>query len=81
MSSTLLVENLIKTISRAFYNDNIIIIFDTLIKEKYIREEELGPRLKLSNKEIRKILLQLKEEMLIKYEDITMNDQKTSTCW
>jgi transcription initiation factor IIE alpha subunit len=80
-SSTALAERLVQTVSRAFYTDNVVTIFDALIREKYIREEELAPRLKLPNKEIRKILCQLQEEMLVKAEDITMNDQRTSKCW
>jgi transcription initiation factor IIE alpha subunit len=82
MSSSALVEKLIQTVSRAFYPDNVILIFDALIREKFIREEELGPRLKLPNKEIRKILCQLQEEMLVKSEDIQLgNDTKLSRCW
>lgn len=82
MSTTALVERLIQTVGRAFYPDNIVIVLDVLIKEKYIRDDEFGPRLKLSNKEIRKILHQLHEEMLIQYEDVTMLcDNKMMKCW
>jgi hypothetical protein len=45
----------------AFYTDNFVVLFDALIREKYIREEELGPRLKLPNEEVRKIVVQVSE--------------------
>ncbi len=71
------VERLISTIARAFYTDNVVVVLDALVREKYIRNEEIGPRLKLSSKDVRKILTHLEEEHLVKYEDLTMDDGKT----
>lgn len=73
----LLAELLISTVARAFYNDTYVILLDALVHEKYIIEEELGPRLKLSAKEVRKITTQLENEMLIKVESVSIDDNKS----
>eukprot|EP01038_Epipyxis_sp_PR26KG_P008443 gene8443-11421_t len=68
------VEQLIATIARAFYSDTVVVMIDALLREKYIIEEEFGPRLKLQSKDIRKYITQLEEyEMLIKHEIVTIN--------
>lgn len=76
-----IVERLIATVGRAFYNDNVVIVLDALVREKFIRNEEIGPRLKLSGRDVRKILNLLESECLVKSEDLTMDDGKTSKCW
>ena len=81
MNPSRLVEELIATVSRAFYEDTTVIILDALVHEKFIRDEELGPRLKLPNKEVKKIVTQLETEGLVSYEDRTMEDLQTSRCW
>ena len=43
----------------AFYTDNYVVLVDALVREKYIRQEELGPRLKLPNEEVRKMVVQV----------------------
>ncbi|KAJ1439179.1 hypothetical protein B484DRAFT_391933 [Ochromonadaceae sp. CCMP2298] len=78
MSSPLLaVEALISTVARAFYNDTVVVMLEGLLQEKYIIEEELGPRLKLTAKEVRKITTQLESEMLIKVENVSIDDSKS----
>jgi transcription initiation factor IIE alpha subunit len=72
-----LVENLVSTVARAFYTDTVVIVLEGLMHEKYIIEEELGPRLKLSAKEVRKITTQLESEMLICVENVTIGDTKS----
>jgi transcription initiation factor TFIIE subunit alpha len=76
-----LCEKLIKTIARAFYSDPFVLALDTLIREKFIREEEFGPRLKLTNKEVSKVIRQLESEMLIRFEDMMMDDGRTAKCY
>jgi transcription initiation factor IIE alpha subunit len=78
MSSPLLaVEALISTVARAFYNDTVVVMLEGLLQEKYIIEEELGPRLKLTAKEVRKITTQLESEMMIKVENVSIDDSKS----
>ncbi len=76
-NSWALVEHLVATVARAFYTDTYIIVLDALVREKYIIEEELGPRLKLSPKEVRKITTHLESEMLIKFENVYLEDNRS----
>lgn len=76
-NAIVLIENLVATVARAFYTDTYVVLLEGLMHEKYIIEEELGPRLKLSAKEVRKITTQLEAEMLIKVENVTIDDTKS----
>ena len=79
--SNSLVERLIRTIARAFYTDSFLVVLDTLIQEKYLREEEFAPRLRLPDKDVKKVLAQLESEMLIRSEDMVMDDGRTAKCY
>ena len=79
--SNTLVERLIRAVARAFYSDSFLVVFDTLIQEKYLREEEFAPRLKLPDKDVKKVLAQLESEMLIRSEDMVMDDGRTAKCY
>ena len=70
-----------RTVARAFYVDGVIVVLDSLIQEKYVREEEFAPRLKLPDKDVKKVLAQLESEMLIRFEDIVMEDGRTAKCY
>lgn len=74
-------ERLVATVARAFYDDNTVVILDALMRERFIRDEEFGPRLKLCSKDVRAILSQLENERMVSYEDLTMDDKRTSRCW
>jgi transcription initiation factor IIE alpha subunit len=75
----LLVERLVAAVARAFYTDDFVVVLDTLIREKYIREEELGPRLKLREREVMSVINQLCDsEMMISYEDVLDECGRTS---
>jgi transcription initiation factor IIE alpha subunit len=74
-------ERLVATVARAFYDDNTVVILDSLMRERFIRDEEFGPRLKLCSKDVRAILSQLENERMVSYEDLTMDDKRTSRCW
>jgi transcription initiation factor TFIIE subunit alpha len=58
-------ELLIRATSRAFYTDDVIAIIDVLIRDKYLRDDDMGPRLKLSTKNVRSVLQFLKSEQLV----------------
>jgi transcription initiation factor IIE alpha subunit len=81
MSAIELIERLIATVTRAFYCDTTVMIMDALVREKFIREEEMGPRLKIPAKDARKIMAQMENEQLVSWEDLTMEDRRTSRCW
>ncbi|CBN78187.1 conserved unknown protein [Ectocarpus siliculosus] len=57
-------ERLVSTIARAFYTDITVLVVDTLIREKYIKDkdEELGSRLNLQPKQVRSALAELLAE-------------------
>ncbi|RYG96805.1 hypothetical protein EON65_53860 [archaeon] len=69
-----LAEQLIATIARAFYPDDVVVVLDALVREKYLIDREIGPRLKMSEKDVRKVINQLETEMLIKAEDVPLGD-------
>jgi transcription initiation factor IIE alpha subunit len=81
MNPSRLVEELIASVARAFYDDLTVTIMDALVQEKFIREEELGPRLKLPNDKVKSVVTQLEREQLVSFEDLTMDDLRTSKCW
>ena len=74
----ILVERLVKTVARAFYPDNTIIVLDALVREKYIKESELGPRLRMKDKDIRAVLTRLEtKDLLVKHESLLTRDLDT----
>lgn len=80
----ILAEDLISLVARAFYNDNVIVLIDLLLYEKYIVEEEMAPRCQMTNKELAKIKNLLEKEGLIRYEDVPIHDEtgkSTKTAW
>lgn len=76
-TASLLVESLVSTVAKAFYNDTYVVFLEVLFYEKYIIEEEIGPRLKISPKEVRKICAQLEQEMIIRCEYVTIDEEKS----
>lgn len=74
-SSNFLAEKFVQTIARAFYIDTIVVVLDALIREKYIREQELGPRLRMSQKQARETIAALVDaDGLVKYEEVPLPD-------
>lgn len=70
MSTNALAEQLIATVARAFYTDTFVAVLDVLVHEKYVKEQELGPRLKLPDKEVQRVLQKLESEMMVKSEEL-----------
>lgn len=62
------VEDLVRIIARAFYTDLYIVVLDALVREKYIRQDLLSKKLHIPTKELRKLLLKLQEQKLVKCE-------------
>ena len=63
-------ESLIRTVSRAFYTDECIFLLGCLIRDKYLRDDDMGQRLSLPAKQIRKILQFLQREKMVKTENV-----------
>ena len=59
---------LISTIARAFYDDDVVCLFDVLLRERYLRDDDMHVRLSLPAKQLRRTLQFLEEEQLVKHE-------------
>jgi transcription initiation factor IIE alpha subunit len=67
---TVYAEALIATVARAFYDDDAVCLIDVLIRDKFLRDDDMAPRLQLPAKRLRTILQFLQEEHLVKSEDV-----------
>lgn len=61
-------EALIATVARAMYDDECICLIDVLIRDKYLRDDDMAKRLQLPAKRLRATLQFLTEEHLVSYE-------------
>mmetsp|Transcript_6679 Transcript_6679/g.9889 ORF Transcript_6679/g.9889 Transcript_6679/m.9889 type:complete len:453 (-) Transcript_6679:249-1607(-) len=68
LNITVHVESLIKTIVRAFYPDECVCVIDVLLRDKFLRDDDMGPRLSIPVKQLRRTMEYLHREMLVKYE-------------
>ena len=59
---------LIATVARAFYDDDAVILIDVLIRDKFLRDDDMAPRLQLPAKKLRETLRFLQDEHLVKEE-------------
>eukprot|EP00978_Attheya_sp_CCMP212_P003974 scaffold8467_cov59-Attheya_sp.AAC.4 len=78
------VEALIATVARAFYDDECVCLVDVLLRDKYLRDDDMGPRLSLPAKQLRRTLQFLQEEFLVKYElvdDLNAGGSQATKFW
>lgn len=68
IDQTIHAESLLSTIARAFYPDECVMLIDVLLRDKYLRDDDMAPRLSLPAKQLRRTLQFLEEEMLVKHE-------------
>lgn len=84
MSETVYAEALIAAVARAFYEDDHVVLIDVLIRDKFLRDDDMGPRLSLPAKKLRRDLQFLQEEQLVKYElvdDLSQGGSQTTKFW
>ena len=77
-------EKLISTIARAFYEDDVVCLIDVLLRDKFLRDDDMALRLSLPAKQLRKTLISLEEEHLVKHElvdDLAMGGSQNSKFW
>ena len=77
-------EALISTIARAFYDDDVVCLVDCLLRDKYLRDDDMAPRLSLPAKQLRRTLQFLEEEQLVKHElvdDLVMGGSQNTKFW
>lgn len=81
---TVYAEALIATVARAFYDDDAVCLIDVLIRDKFLRDDDMAPRLSLPAKKLRSTLQFLQEEHLVKYEtvdDLTQGGSQATKFW
>lgn len=72
---------LISTVIRAFYNDTCVALVDLLIRENLVLAEEVAPRMRLLDKDVRTVLISLENEMIIKSQKIVNETTKDSLAY
>lgn len=81
---TVYAEALIATVARAFYDDDAVCLIDVLIRDKFLRDDDMSPRLSLPAKKLRSTLQFLQEERLVKFEtvdDLTQGGSQATKFW
>ena len=81
---TVYAEALIAAVARAFYEDDAVCIIDVLLRDKYLRDDDMAPRLSLPAKQLRRTLQLLQEEHLVKYElvdDLSSGGSQQTKFW
>ncbi|KAL3771463.1 hypothetical protein ACHAW5_006146 [Stephanodiscus triporus] len=77
-------EALISTIARAFYDDDVVCLVDVLLRDKYLRDDDMALRLSLPAKQLRRTLQSMEEERLVKHElvdDLAMGGSQNTKFW
>jgi transcription initiation factor IIE alpha subunit len=81
---TVYAEALIASVARAFYDDDAVCLIDVLIRDKFLRDDDMAPRLSLPAKKLRSTLQFLQEERLVKFEtvdDLTQGGSQATKFW
>jgi transcription initiation factor TFIIE subunit alpha len=81
---TVYAEALIATVARAFYDDEAVCLIDVLLRDKFLRDDDMAPRLSLPAKKLRSTLQFLQEEHLVKFEtvdDLTQGGSQATKFW
>lgn len=81
---TVYAEALISTTARAFYDDDIVSLIDVLISDKFLRDDDMAPRLKLPARQLRRTLQYLEEQQLVKHElvdDLSSGGSQNTKFW
>ncbi|GKY93643.1 hypothetical protein MPSEU_000331700 [Mayamaea pseudoterrestris] len=67
---TVYAETLISTVARAFYTDDEVVLIDVLIRDKFLRDDDMALRLSLPAKRLRATLQFLQDEHLVYSETV-----------
>ena len=67
---TVYAEALISVVARAFYDDDVVCLIDVLLREKFLRDDDMSPRLQLPARKLRATLQFLQEEHLVSSETV-----------
>ena len=81
---TVYAESLIATVARAFYEDDAVMVIDVLLRDKFLRDDDMSPRLSLPAKQLRQTLQFLQNEHLVKFElvdDLSTGGSQATKFW
>jgi len=81
---TVYAEALIAVTARAFYDDEVVCLIDVLLRDKYLRDDDMGPRLQLPAKKLRATLEFLQKEHLVRSElvdDLEQGGSQNTKFW
>ncbi|EGC33203.1 hypothetical protein DICPUDRAFT_56584 [Dictyostelium purpureum] len=66
-----ILDDLVKMVVRAFYQDDHAVVIDGLLREKKrIKDEDLARKLRINQKHVRKLLMELKGDSMVKSMDV-----------
>jgi transcription initiation factor TFIIE subunit alpha len=77
-------ERLIATVARAFYDDDAVCLIDVMIRDKFLRDDDMQQRLQLPAKKLRATLQFLQEEHLVRSElvdDLAQGGSQATKFW
>ncbi|KAE9348696.1 hypothetical protein PF008_g7227 [Phytophthora fragariae] len=69
-----LVEKLVNLVGRAFYSDEHVVVLSALIREKFMKDDEMGNAVNLQTRQVRKIMNELHQDDLVCEE--VLNDKR-----
>mmetsp|Transcript_22477 Transcript_22477/g.62611 ORF Transcript_22477/g.62611 Transcript_22477/m.62611 type:complete len:544 (-) Transcript_22477:564-2195(-) len=81
---TVFAESLIATVARAFYDDDAVCLIDVLIRDKFLRDDDMAKRLTMPAKKLRSTLQFLQDEQLVKWEtvdDLNQGGSQSTKFW
>jgi len=81
---TVFAETLIATVARAFYDDEAICLIDVLIRDKFLRDDDMALRLNMPAKKLRSTLQFLQDEHLVNSEtvdDLSQGGSQSTKFW
>ena len=73
-------KELVRTVGRAFFADEVVIVLDTLVNDAYLRDDEISERFLLPVKQLRSVLQQLQEEKLVSSEMLAVELKVVARC-
>ncbi|KAF4321191.1 hypothetical protein JM18_004731 [Phytophthora kernoviae] len=69
-----LVEKLVNLVGRAFYSDEHVVVLGALIREKFMKDDDMGNSVNLQTRQVRKIMNELHQDNLVCEE--VLNDKR-----
>ncbi|CAH0474186.1 unnamed protein product [Peronospora belbahrii] len=69
-----LVEKLVNLVGRAFYSDEHVVVLGALIREKFMKDDDMGNAVNLQTRQVRKIMNELHQDNLVCEE--VLNDKR-----